>query len=107
MIREAPNLGWKKIPIKKSIESEFKFPAVIANDVDSGVFGEYMFGAAKNARCAFGIFPGTGIGGGCVYEGRLFRGANTSCMEIGHIPLVPNGPIDGAGNIGSLEGVCI
>ncbi len=105
VIREAPNLGWTDIPIQKSIENEFGFPAVIANDVDAGLFGEYQFGAAQNVRCAFGIFPGTGIGGACVYEGKLFRGANTSCMEIGHIPLVQGGAIDGAGNPGSLEAV--
>ena len=105
VIREAPNLGWKNIPIKKSIESEFGFPAVIGNDVDVGVFGEYMFGAGKKARCLVGIFPGTGIGGGCVYEGKLFRGSNTSCMEIGHIPMLKGGPYDGAGNPGSLESV--
>ena len=104
-IREAPNLGWTDVPVKKSIEAEFRFPAVIANDVDSGIFGEYHFGAGKGARCTVGIFPGTGIGGGCVYEGRLLRGKNTSCMEIGHIPLVPGGQLDGAGNPGSLEGV--
>lgn len=104
-IRMAPNLGWRNAPIAKSIESEFPFPVTIANDVDAGVFGEYRFGAGKNARCVVGIFPGTGIGGGCVYEGKLLRGANWSCMEIGHIPLVPAGPIDGAGNPGSLEGM--
>jgi glucokinase len=105
MIREAPNLGWKKIPIRKSIEDEFGFPATIANDVDAGVFGEYKFGAGKKARCVVGIFPGTGIGGGCVYEGRLLRGTNTSCMEIGHLPILHGGPYDGAGNPGSLESV--
>ena len=104
-IREAPNLGWKNIPIQESIESEFGCPAVIANDVDAGLFGEYQFGAAQDVRCAFGIFPGTGIGGACVYEGKLFRGRNTSCMEIGHIPLLHAGPLDGAGNAGSLESV--
>lgn len=103
LIREAPNLGWKQVPIRKSIESEFGFHAEIANDVDAGVFGEYKFGAGQKARCVVGIFPGTGIGGGCVYEGRLFRGRNSSCLEIGHIPLLPGGPIDGAGNPGSLE----
>ena len=40
------------------------------NDVDAGVYGEYRFGVAHNARCVIGVFPGTGIGGGCVYEGR-------------------------------------
>ncbi len=102
-IRTAPNLGWDDVPVAESIEDEFKFPVTIANDVDAGVFGEYKFGAGQKARCVFGIFPGTGIGGGCVYEGKLFRGANCTCMEIGHIPVMANGPLDGAGNAGTLE----
>ncbi len=103
IIREAPNLGWKKVPIRSSIENDFKFPVQVANDVDAGVFGEYTFGGGKGARCVVGIFPGTGIGGGCVYEGKLLRGANCTCMEIGHIPVMANGMLDGAGNLGSLE----
>ncbi len=102
-IRTAPNLGWDDVPVAESIEDKFKFPVTIANDVDAGVFGEYKFGAGQKARCVFGIFPGTGIGGGCVYEGKLFRGANCTCMEIGHIPVMANGPLDGAGNAGTLE----
>lgn len=102
-IRTAPNLGWDDVPVAESIEAEFGFPVAVANDVDAGVFGEYKFGAGKNARCVFGIFPGTGIGGGCVYEGKLFRGSNCTCMEIGHIPMMPEGPLDGAGNPGTLE----
>ena len=105
VIRSAPNLGWEDVPIGKSIESEFGFPVTVANDVDAGVFGEYTFGAGKGARCLIGIFPGTGIGGGCVYEGKLFVGANCTCMEIGHIPMRAQGDIDGAGNHGSLESV--
>ena len=104
-IRQAPNLGWENVPIADSIEDAFGFPVTIANDVDAGVFGEFSFGAGKGARCVFGIFPGTGVGGGCVYEGKLFRGANCSCMEIGHIPLMSDGPLDGAGNAGTLEGL--
>ena len=105
VMKQAPNLGWSKVPIRRSIENEFGFHVEMANDVDAGVFGEYSFGAGKKARCVVGIFPGTGIGGGCVYEGRLFRGKNTSCMELGHIPLLQGGPLDGAGNHGSLEAV--
>lgn len=105
LIRVAPNLGWENVPIGESIQSEFGFPVTVANDVDAGVFGEYKFGAGKDAHCVVGIFPGTGIGGGCVYEGKLIRGANCTCMEIGHIPLVPGGLLDGVGNPGSLEGM--
>jgi len=104
-IRTAPNLGWDDVPVADSIEKEFGFPVTIANDVDAGVFGEYSFGAGQGARCVVGIFPGTGVGGGCVYEGKLFRGANCTCMEIGHIPILPAGRLDGAGNSGSLEGL--
>ena len=105
VIHEAPNLGWSNVPIKKRLQSEFGCQAVIANDVDAGVFGEYKFGAAKDARCVVGVFPGTGIGGGCVYNGQILHGANCTCMEIGHIPLIPNGPLDGCGNAGTLESV--
>lgn len=105
VIRTAPNLGWDDVPIGDSIEKEFGFPVTVANDVDAGVFGEYQFGAGKEKRCVVGIFPGTGIGGGCVYEGKLFRGANCSCMEIGHLSVLPGGSIDGANNHGSLESV--
>ena len=105
VIHEAPNLGWSNVPIKKHLESEFGCSAVIANDVDAGVFGEYKFGAAQGARCVVGVFPGTGIGGGCVYNGQILHGANCTCMEIGHIPLIPNGPLDGCGNAGTLESV--
>jgi glucokinase len=105
LIHEAPNLGWKQVPVKKTLESHFGCPVVVVNDVDAGTFGEYELGAGQKARCVVGIFPGTGIGGGCVYEGRLLQGTHCSCMEIGHIPLVPEGPLDGAGNRGSLESI--
>ena len=103
VVVEAPNLGWKDVHIKTFLTESFGCPAVIANDVDAGVFGEYQFGAAKQARCVVGVFPGTGIGGGCVYNGQILHGANCTCMEIGHIPLLPGGPLDGCNNAGTLE----
>lgn len=105
IVHEAPNLGWKNVPVKKVLESHFKCKVVVANDVDAGVYGEYEFGAGKKARCVIGVFPGTGIGGGCVYQGNLLQGSNCSCMEIGHIPLLSDGPLDGMGNAGSLEAI--
>jgi glucokinase len=100
---EAPNLGWKNAKVREVLEKEFPFPAVVLNDVDAGVFGEYLFGAGKSAHCLFGMFPGTGIGGGCVYEGRILRGRRLSCMEVGHIQVMPDGPLSGGGHRGSLE----
>ncbi len=105
VILELPNLHWKNVKVKETLESAFKCPVVIANDVDAGVYGEYSFGAAQGARCVVGVFPGTGIGGGGIYEGRILRGQTGSCMEIGHMPAVPDGPFCGCGQRGCLEAV--
>jgi glucokinase len=105
VILEAPNLGWKNVNLKKAMRAAFGCPAVVANDVDAGTYGEYRFGAGRGARCALGVFPGTGIGGACVYEGKLIRGRVGSCMEIGHIQVQPNGRLCGCGRRGCLETV--
>ncbi|GAB4160474.1 MAG: ROK family protein [Planctomycetaceae bacterium] len=105
IILEAPNLGWKNVPIVKMLKDEFGCPTIIANDVDLGVYGEATCGSAKSDRCVLGVFPGTGVGGGCVYEGQIIRGSKYSCMEIGHIPVINNGPICGCGLRGCLETV--
>jgi len=105
VILAAPNLGWKDVQLKKILEKEFNCPVWICNDVDAGVYGEFRFGAAVGARTALGIFPGTGIGGGMVYEGKIFRGRKSSCLEIGHIPVVIDGAVCGCGRRGCLETV--
>ncbi len=105
IILSTPNLGWKDVPIKEILEKAFDCPTVIANDVDAGTYGEYRFGSAQKARCVLGVFPGTGIGGGCVYEGKIVRGKNSSCMEIGHMQVQPRGRVCGCGQRGCLETV--
>lgn len=100
---EAPNLGWKNVRLQKILEDKFDTKVVLCNDVDAGIYGEYVAGAAKDAYCAVGIFPGTGVGGGCVLNGQILQGRRRTCMEVGHIPFYSGGPIDGAGNEGTLE----
>ena len=105
IVLESPNLGWKNVELKALLEKRFKCRAEIANDVDAGTFGEYQFGAGQQERCVVGVFPGTGIGGGCVYEGALLRGKVGSCMEIGHLQVQSNGRLCGCGRRGCLETV--
>lgn len=105
VILNAPNLGWTNIPIRRILEQHFDCFATICNDVDAGVYGEYRFGAAGGVRTALGVFPGTGIGGGLVYEGKIYRGSTSSCLEIGHVPVVENGKYCGCGRRGCLETV--
>ncbi len=103
VILEAPNLGWKKVPLRALLAGWFHCRVALANDVDAGTYGEYRFGAGRGARTVVGVFPGTGIGGGCVYEGRLLRGKTGSAMEIGHLPVRDHGRLCGCGKRGCLE----
>lgn len=103
VVLDTPNLGWKNLKLKKKLQDGFGCPVFVLNDVDAGTYGEYRFGAAGGARCAVGIFPGTGIGGACVYEGKILRGKTGSAMEIGHMRLLPDGPRCGCGQRGCLE----
>ena len=102
-ILTTPNLGWDDVDLREFLEDRFGCRVVVLNDVDAGVFGEYEFGAAKNARCAVGIFPGTGVGGGCVYEGKILQGAGVSCMEIGHTRISSSSRASGYDLPGTLE----
>jgi glucokinase len=91
------------LPLKKELIKDFGCPVIVANDVDAGTYGEYRFGAGQGVRCLLGVFPGTGIGGGLVYEGKLFRGRVGSCMEIGHIHMQPKGRPCGCGLAGAVQ----
>lgn len=105
VILDTPNLGWSKVPLKATLEKEFKCPAGVLNDVDAGAYGEFVSGAAADARCVVGAFPGTGIGGACIYDGEIVRGETQSAFEIGHIPVLPEGPLCGCGKRGCLESI--
>jgi len=103
VVIQAPNLGWKNVPLRRRFAVRYGCPVMLANDVDVGCYGEYRFGAARGANCVVGIFPGTGIGGACVYEGRLLRGRVNSCMEVGHLKMEQPGRLCGCGRRGCLE----
>ncbi len=105
IVLEAPNLGWKNVELSTFLSEEFKCEARICNDDDAGVFGEYTAGAGKGARCVLGVFPGTGIGGGCVYEGKIFQASRASCLVGGFLQMATEGPAAGVGPPGTLEGL--
>ncbi len=103
VVRVAVNLGWRDVAVGKFLKEKFKCPVAVLNDVDAGVYGEYRAGAGKGSRTTLGIFPGTGIGGGCVYDGHLVRGKVLSCMEIGHIKICGSPRPGTTGMTGTLE----
>ena len=85
IVQVSPNLSFlKKCPLKSILQKSLKVPVTIENDVNAGLYGEQQFGAAKNAKHVVGIFLGTGVGGGLIFDGKLYRGLTLAAGEIGH-----------------------
>lgn len=98
-----PNLGFENYPIKETIEKEFGVPMDLENDVNAGTYGEFIAGAASGYSHVVGVFPGTGIGGGIIIDGKLFTGGSGNAGEIGHMIIQVEGPLCGCGHYGCLE----
>lgn len=99
----SPNLPWRNYDIRTPIEKKFGVPFFIGNDVNVGVLGEYKYGVAKGYKNVVGFFPGTGMGGGLILNGKLFTGNKFKAAEYGHMILDPEGPLCGCGQRGCLE----
>ena len=99
----APNLRWSQVPARALLEARTGLPVVIENDGNIAAWGEYRFGAGRGAGDLTLITVGTGIGGGIVVNGGLFRGSHGAAGEIGHINAVPDGRPCGCGRNGCLE----
>ena len=83
-VRYAPNLDWRNLDVKPLLPVEWTWPVVLENDVRMGTYGEFAHGAARGAKHVFGIFVGTGVGGGMILNGELYGGAHGHAGEIGH-----------------------
>ena len=99
----APNLAWRDEPLKQRLEAIVDYPVTIENDANAAAWGEFRFGAAREADDMVLITVGTGIGGGIVNDSRLLRGAYGVGGELGHMRVVPNGIRCGCGNRGCWE----
>lgn len=99
----SPNLPWRNYDIRKPLEEKFGVPFYIGNDVNVGVLGEYVYGAAKGYKNVVGFFVGTGMGGGLVLNGTLFTGHEFKAAEYGHMVLNAEGPLCNCGQRGCLE----
>jgi len=99
----APNLRWSQVPVRQLLEAATGLPVVVENDGNVAAWGEYRFGAGRGTTEMTLVTVGTGIGGGIVIDGELFRGAHGAAGEIGHINAVPDGRPCGCGRNGCLE----
>ncbi|MDD3031117.1 MAG: ROK family protein [Atribacterota bacterium] len=104
IVHFAPNLpGWEEVPICRIIKEEFNVPVVLENDANAAAWGEKTFGAAKGIRDMVCLTLGTGIGGGLILDGKIYRGHKCGAGEIGHIIVNKDGPDCHCGGIGCLE----
>ena len=104
ILRFAPNLpGWENVPLRDKLERVFKVPVFIGNDADLAALAESRYGAGRDVDSLVYITISTGIGGGMVFEDRLFTGGNGLGGEVGHMGAEPWGPIHTCGNRGCLE----
>jgi glucokinase len=102
----APHLAWRDAPVGDRMSKRLGLPVVLEHDANAALLGEHRFGAARGAGVALLVAIGTGIGGGLLLDGELFRGAHGVAPELGHLRLVPGGRACPCGKQGCWERYC-
>ncbi len=97
---------WQGFPLASTIQEELDVPAVIDNDANVGALGEASYGAGAGFDPLFYMTLSTGIGGGIIAGGQVYRGADSYAGEIGHMTVRPGGPVCHCGAPGCLERMC-
>ena len=95
--------GWENVPLKLILEDDYDAPVSIDNDANVAAIGEHRFGAGQGYDSLFYITISTGVGGGWILNGKLWRGALGMAGEIGHMVVDPRGPLCLCGKRGCVE----
>lgn len=100
----SPNLpGWRDVPLRDRVAAAVGLPVILENDANAAAYGEYWRGAGAGCQSMVLLSLGTGVGGGLVLSGELWRGADGMAGEIGHVTVEPGGRTCRCGNSGCLE----
>jgi glucokinase len=102
-VRLAPNLGWRDRPLGAELAAVLGVPVRVENDANAAAWAEARFGAAVGRGSALCVTVGTGVGGGIVTGGQLWRGGFGMAGELGHLQVVAAGRECGCGQRGCLE----
>lgn len=95
--------GWRNVRLKNLMERRLNIKTYVDNDVNVMALAEFYKGAGRGARNLVCITLGTGVGGGVVIDGKLYRGSASSAGEIGHIPINERGPRCNCGGAACIE----
>ena len=101
----AVNLGWRDVAFGRLIGERTGLPVALGQDARNGAVAEARWGAGRTERSMYFLAIGTGIAGGAVRDGVVDVGATGQSGEIGHLVVVPDGPLCNCGNHGCLETV--
>lgn len=102
-VHSAVDLGWQEVPFGSMVAEALGVPALVANRSKVGALAELWGLGQRSERTLIYVSLGTGVAAGVVIGGELFIGANSSAGELGHISVVPDGPVCGCGNRGCLQ----
>ena len=103
IIHFAPNLNWHNVPIRAILEEKTGFRVLLDNDANLAALGEHLYGAGRGADNMVFITISTGVGGGLILDGKLYRGSAGGAGEIGHMTIDWQGPQCSCGSRGCLE----
>jgi len=103
IITSAVDVGWFDVPMKELVEKELGIEAYVVNRSKIGALAEFWHGAGKGIKDLIYISIGTGVAAGIIHDGKLYFGANSSAGELGHITILPEGPVCPCGNHGCLQ----
>jgi predicted NBD/HSP70 family sugar kinase len=103
LLTPQPSDEWLNYPIARQLAESLGLPVLLDNDAAAAAIGEYWLGAV-DPRSTYGcIYMATGIGGGVVVAGEVYRGSSSNSVEIGHISINIDGDECPCGNVGCLE----
>jgi len=103
IVRFAPNVDWKEEPLGPQVSAASGLPVVVENDANAAAWGEFRFGAGRDAHTLVAVTVGTGIGGGIIHRDQLVRGSFGMAAEFGHVVRMPEGRLCGCGRRGCWE----
>lgn len=104
LVISPPNLpGWKNVPIVERLNAATGLTIWLDNDANNAALGEALCGAGRGVQDMVMLTLGTGVGGGIIAGGRLWRGAQENAGELGHMIIQPGGRRCGCGQLGCLE----
>jgi glucokinase len=107
IIRSLHVSGWEDVALPDILSKAFGIPCVVDNDANVAALGEFHFGAGQGATHMVYYTVSTGIGGGIILDGRLYRGSRGRAGEVGHAPIFADSDVKcTCGNVGCLEAYC-